>query len=234
MGAEAKEADWLIGFLQAREGERARLSRVLHDEIGQILSAAGLQLDLLRMDCAQVAGVAVRVVETQKLLEQAVAQLRDLSYELNPSIVERVGLQTALEKLIARCRKSFPGAVQLRWDESLRMPAQAAQACYKIVEQALENAARHSGAGRIEVTVERKVDGVQIEVRDDGSGFRIEDAVPGPGALGLRLMEYHARSAGMAFSLASAPGKGTIVKAIYPRRERAAAGEGHRRRGSGG
>ncbi len=208
-------ADWLVAFMQAREQESARISRTLHDEVGQILSAAGLQLDLLRMDCVQVAGVVERVAEAQKLLEQAVAQVRDLSYALNPSIVERAGLNFALDRLVGRYRKTFPGSVRLLFDSSVHVPLEIARPMYKIAEQALENAVEHSRCTHIEVLFRRKGNTVSLEIRDDGCGFPVDEVRSRSGGLGLRLMDYHASEAGLQLSLASEPEKGTIVKAIY-------------------
>ncbi len=232
MGEKAAEPEWLGYIIEARDRERARISRLLHDEVGQVLSAAGLQLDLLRMDCAQEPPLAARIAEAQKLLEQAVGQVRSLSYALNPAIVERAGLKGALEELIERSRKVFSGRLEFAWDGGLRLPGQAAEACYRIVELALENALRHSGAGRIEVRCRRQGPEAIVEIRDDGCGFAAGQAGrPGRG-MGLRLMEHLARRGGLELSLASEPEKGTIVKAIYRLRERAAAGgQGRDRRG---
>ena len=73
---------------------------MLHDDIAQVLSAAGLQLDILRMDLAEaVPGIASRTDEIQKLLDHAVKRVRDLSYELNPPVAERAGLQSGAEWL---------------------------------------------------------------------------------------------------------------------------------------
>ena len=209
-------ANLLVSVMHAREQDGERVSRILHDEVGQVLSAIGLQLDLLRMDLNEnVAGCSRRIVDIQKVLEQAVTQVRDLSYELNPSIVQRTGLQFALDRLVGRYRKDFPGSIRLMFDSSVRLPLETATALYKIGEQALENAVQHSGATRIEVVVKPGKLGVALEVRDDGAGFSPGRQVEDARGLGLHLMRYHATHSGLRFSVASAPEKGTIVKAIF-------------------
>jgi len=220
MDEDRGQSGWLVSILQARERERARISRILHDEVGQILSAAGLQLDLLRMECTQMAGVSERILEAQKLLEQAVVQVRDLSCVLNPSIVERSGLQFALERLVGRCRRGFPGTVRLEFDPSAQVPVEAAQAFYRIAEQALDNAVRHARCSTVDVLFQQREDGIGLEVRDDGSGFVVEQVRCETGGLGLRLINHHATEAGLELSLASAPERGTIVKALYRRAKR--------------
>ncbi len=205
-------ANLLVSVMHAREQEGAHISRILHDEVGQVLSAVGLQLDLLRMDLQEnPSGSLSRIVEIQKVLEQAVTQVRDLSYELNPAIVERTGLQFALDRLRGRHGKAFGGTIRLFFDPSVRVPLEVATALYKIAEQALDNAVRHAQAAQVEVLVKPSKHGVALEVRDNGIGFS-----PGqsPG-LGLHLMRHYAAQAGLRFSVASAPERGTIVRAIY-------------------
>lgn len=208
-------ANLLVSVMHAREQEGARVSRILHDDVGQVLSAIGLQLDLLRMDLNEnVADCSRRILDIQKVLELAVAQVRDLSYELNPSIVERTGLQFALDRLIGRYRKDFKGTIRLLFDSTVRLPLETATAVYKITEQALENAVQHSGATRIEVLVKPGKHGTTLEIRDDGSGPSAERAVGGATGLGLHLMRYHATQSGIRFSVASIPDHGTIVRAV--------------------
>jgi signal transduction histidine kinase len=213
---ERSLAHLLVSVMNAREQEGARVSRILHDEVGQVLSAVGLQLDLLRMDLIDnVADCTKRIAEIQKVLELSVAQVRDLSYELNPSIVERTGLQFALDRLAGRYRKGFEGKIRLLFDSSVRLPVEVATALYKIGEQAIDNAVAHSGASRVEVLVRTVKQGVSLEVRDNGRGFSPEQETAGNTGLGFHLMRYHSTQAGLRFSVASFPEKGTIVKAIY-------------------
>lgn len=213
---ERSLASLLVSVMNAREQEDARVSRILHDEVGQVLSAIGLQLDLLRMDLNEnAAGSSKRILHIQKVLERAVAQVRDLSTGLNPSIVERTGLQFALDRLVGRYRKDFHGTIRLLFDSTVRLPVRAATAVYKIAEQAIENAVVHSGATRIEVLVRSAKQGVSLEVRDNGAGISPERKSLDTEGLGLHLMRYHSTQAGLRFSVASIAEKGTIVKAIY-------------------
>ncbi len=206
-------ANLLVSVMNAREQEGARISRLLHDELGQVLSAIGLQLDLLRMDIKENKEEGSRrIADIQKVLEMAVGQVRELSYELNPSIVERTGLPFALDRLVGRYRKAFEGNIRLLFDSSVRVPVQPATALYKIAEQALENAVQHSGGTQVEILVKPAKQGVALEIRDNGKGFPSEKDA---GGLGLHLMKYQAAQAGIQFSVASVPEKGTIVRAIF-------------------
>jgi signal transduction histidine kinase len=204
----------LVSMMTAREQEGARASRLLHDEVGQVLSAIGLQLDLLRMDIQEnIEAGRKRIGEIQKILETAVVQVRDLSYELNPAIVERAGLQFALDRLVGRYRKDFRGTLRLLFDPAARVPLEPATAMYKICEQALDNAVGHAAPTQIEVFVRPSRQSVALEVRDNGRGF-IPEKTDEKG-LGLHIMRYHAARGGLLFSVTSAPEKGTIVRAIF-------------------
>jgi signal transduction histidine kinase len=224
---EQSLARLVVTLMNAQEQEWARVSRVLHDEVSQVMSAVGLQLDVLRMDLQdRVPEISARTAEIQKLLERAISLVRELSYELNPAIVEKAGLQFALERLIGRYRKRYSGTLRLMVDLAELLPPDVASALYKIAHQAIENAVHHSEASLIEVMIKPVSRTTVLEVRDQGIGFRIEELkgkVPG---LGLLMMQYYASQADIDFSVTSEPGKGTIVRAVYPssRSRRGAAG----------
>ncbi len=132
--------------MNEHEAVLSRVSRLLHDDVSQVLSAVGLQLDAMRMDFRdQRSRFGRRATEIQELLEQAIEQLRDITNELNPSIVERAGLQFALDRLIGKARAGFPGTLRLHFDASLRVPTILAKAFYKIAECALDLAKAHAG-----------------------------------------------------------------------------------------
>jgi signal transduction histidine kinase len=119
----------LLGFITEREAEYGRISRFLHDEVGQVLSAVGLQLDALRLDfSAQAPELEPRTIEIQEMLEPVIGRLRAMSYELNPSVVQRAGLQFALDRLAVRLQDRFSGTVRLRLDPAVHIPPHRAEA----------------------------------------------------------------------------------------------------------
>jgi signal transduction histidine kinase len=189
---------------------------LLHDEVGQVLTAVGLQLDVLKLDYkAQLPEIVARIHEIQQMLDQAVTQVRALSYDLNPAVVEKAGLQSALDRLVGRYRNEFKGTLRLHYDSSVRVPLEVANAWYKIAELALENAVQHAKAGKIEVSIRPALAGTMLEVRDDGCGFSRDDAgVQTPG-LGLLLIEHYATQAPIEVEVKSSPGKGTAVRCMY-------------------
>jgi signal transduction histidine kinase len=206
----------IVSTINARDVESNRVSRILHDEVGQVLSAVGLQLDVLKLDYRENnPDITERVNEIQKMLDHAVQQVRSLSYDLNPSVVERAGLHMALDRLVGRYREKFAGSLRYLYDSSVRVPLAVGNAWYKIAELALDNALTHAEPGRIEVHVRRSQKQLMIEVKDSGKGFSTGDAKVNPKGLGLLLIEHYASLAPISVEVKSTPGKGTTVRSIY-------------------
>jgi len=202
----------LFAAMNEHEVVLARVSRLLHDDVSQILSAVGLQLDAMRMDFrGQAPEMDSRATEIQELLEQAIEQLRDISNELNPSIVERAGLQFALDRLIGRVRASFPGTLRLHFDSSLRVPTILAKAFFKISECALDLAKSAPGCSLIDIHVKRAQGEYVLEISDNA---QIPSA--GPASLGQLLMDYHASKNHVTLKTERQPGKGGMVRASFP------------------
>jgi signal transduction histidine kinase len=207
----------VLGALRTQDHERSTMSRFLHDTVGQNLSAAGLHLDLIRMDleenspdiCARIAGI-------QRMLEGMMQELRDYSYELNPALVERAGIHSALDRLVGRYRQRFPGTVRLILDPSTKIAEPIASALYKIAQEALENAVQHSGCSLIEIAVKSTRGGPHLEIRDNGRGFDPADVLQGRRGLGLLTMEHFAAEAGFDVSIVSTRESGTVVRASAP------------------
>lgn len=206
----------IVSIINARDIESNRVSRLLHDDVGQVLTGVGLLLDVLKLDFRdQVPELVDRVNEIQKSLDHAVRQVRSLSYDLNPSVVERAGLQMALDRLIGRYRERFTGSLRYLYDSSVRVPISIGNAWYKIAELALENAITHAGATRIEVHIHRAQNKVMIEIRDNGKGFSPLEVKINPKGLGLLLIEHYAAQTPMEVDIKSASGKGTVIRGVY-------------------
>jgi signal transduction histidine kinase len=215
--AEQELRHTVLGALKAQEFERAMVSRFLHDSMGQNLTALGLQLDLIRMDMESASpDTCQRIGGIQKLLEEMMESVREYSYELNPSMVERAGLRPALDRLAGRIRTRFPGTLRLNVDPSLRLDPKLASALYQILQEGVENAVQHSGCSAIEIAVKSTRTGTVLEVRDNGRGFDPADLVSGRRGLGLLSMEHYAAQAGLELVITSTRETGTTVRAATP------------------
>jgi signal transduction histidine kinase len=205
-------AQMLFAAMNEHEAVLSRVSRLLHDDVSQVLSAVGLQLDAMRMDFREQApGVDARATEIQELLEQAIEQLRDITNELNPSIVERAGLQFALDRLIGKVRIGFPGTLRLHFDASLRVPTILAKAFYKITDCALDLAKAAPGCSLIDIHVKRAQGEYVLEISDNAP---MDDKGSAP--LGQLLMDYYASKNHVTLRTERVPGKGSFVRASFP------------------
>jgi PAS domain S-box-containing protein len=212
--AEQELRHTVLGALKAMEFERGVLSRFLHDSVGQNLTALGLQLDLMRMDLETVSPVTcAKIAEMQKILEQIMEEVREYSYELNPSAVDRIGLRTALDRMVDRFCKRFRGGLRLNVDPSLKFSPSVASALFHIAQEAVENAVQHAGCSLIEIAVKSSRTGVFLEVRDNGKGFDPAELLGVGRGLGLLSMEHYAAEAGLELSISSNRETGTVIKA---------------------
>ena len=215
--AEQELRQTVFSALKAQESERRAASKFLHDSVGQNLTALGLQLDLVRMDLqTTVPETSNRLAEIQKVLETMMEQVREYSYELNPSIVERAGLRPALDRLLSRSRAHFAGTVKIEADPLLKVDSKVATALYHIAQEALENAIRHASCSAIEIAVKSTHNGPVLQVRDNGRGFDPGDILGGCRGLGLLSMEQYAAQAGLELSIFSTRNAGTEVRAAAP------------------
>jgi len=207
-------AQMLFRAINEHEAVLARVSRLLHDDVSQVLSAVGLQLDALRMDFREAApGVEGRAGEIQELLEQAIGQLRDISNELNPSIVERAGLHFALDRLTGKVRRSFSGSLRLHFDPATRIPTVLANTFYKIAECALESAIARPGCTLIDIQVKQSRGDYVLQIADNGEW---DDFDAGDATMAHLLLDYYASKNHVALKVDNTPGKGTTVRASFP------------------
>jgi signal transduction histidine kinase len=204
----------LFAAIQEHDAALDGVARVLHDDVSQVLSAVGLQLDAMRMDFRnQAPGIDERASEIQAMLEQVIEQLRDISNELNPSIVERAGLQFALDRLAGKVRKTFSGSLRLHFDSTARVPTEVATTFYKIAECALESAVARPRCSAIDIQLKRAQGDFVLEIRDDAEA---DDADRRKLPLARLLLDYYASRGHIALDILGAPSRGTIIRASHP------------------
>ncbi len=211
-GSPPALAQMLFAAMNEHEAVLARVSRLLHDDVSQVLSAVGLQLDAMRMDFREQAPeIDTRAVEIQELLEQAIEQLRDITNELNPSIVERAGLQFALDRLIGKARAGYSGTIRLHFDASIHVPTILANAFYKIADCAIDVAKETSGCSLIDIHVKRAQGEYVLEI--SYNAISEDEATP---PLGRLLMDYYASKNHVTLRTNRTPGNGSVIRASFP------------------
>lgn len=205
--------------LAVQEEERREISRELHDDVGQTLGA--LKIGLHRLARAQGEALRALVAECTAAADTALDRLRQISHELRPPQLEQLGLEEALRWLVERQAAATGSDIRFRSAcLGRRRPSVAIEsACYRIVQECLNNAARHARAKAIQVSLESDGNLVKLRVHDDGIGFdpeAVRERAHRGASLGLVSMEERAQLAGGRLKVRSVTGGGTTVSAIFP------------------
>jgi two-component system sensor histidine kinase UhpB len=201
---------------EVREVELTRVSREIHDELGHALTA--LRLDLgwmvpkLRRNREPVRRKAADMLT---MVDDTIDAVRKIAARLRPPVLDDLGLAAALESLLERFGRQTEIEVELQAGAD-DLPSLARRALYRIVQEALTNAARHSLARHAKVTLECRPELVTLEISDDGVGIPA-GATDNPTSLGLVGMRERATALGADFRVASSPGRGTTIRVTMPR-----------------
>lgn len=197
--------------LAAQEAERIGIARDLHDEVGQLLTGVLLQLD-------SIAGTAPdqreEINEAKQAVRRALDEVRRISSELRPEMLEHLGLVSALIELTTTFGRISGVRVERQFDTSLpKLPPDTELAVYRIAQESLTNVARHSQAGRVTIALERGPDSVVLRVADNGRGF--DTSTPAEHG-GLRSMRERALLVDGVLAIGPASGGGVEVRLEVP------------------
>ena len=192
--------------LAAQEEERIRIARELHDEVGQALTAVLLQLD--RADAGGEAGE--RIEEAREAARATLEEVRAIARNLRPEALDDLGLAAAVRQL---CNDAERAGVLVEREiaADVRLDPEVEVVVYRVAQEAITNALRHSGGERVRVTLARLGGGAELRVADDGHGRG--DAADGAG---LRGMRERAVLAGGVLEVSSPPAGGTCVTLRVP------------------
>jgi signal transduction histidine kinase len=208
----------LHGKLEAtKEEERRSLSRELHDELGQTLTALKLRLQL-GAPGGGPGSLGDARLEPVALVDDLIARVRKISVDLRPPLLDEVGLISALRVYLEGQTALSGVPIDLEADEPAegtpRLSADTEIACFRVVQESITNALRHAGARRLRVRISRSGRRLSLSIRDDGRGFdpaTLDDAAA-RGHLGVVGMRERIRAHGGRFELTSAPGAGTAIE----------------------
>lgn len=187
-------------LLSAQEEERKRISRKVHDELGQTLAAARWAL------------AGGDLAEAERLLNLSVEGMRTLARELRPPLLDELGLTPALRALAERFTASTGIVVEVEGPPG-RLPPEVETALFRVIHEALENVRRHAQARQVTITLDRRRGAVVGEVADDGKGFDPHRTGEG---LGLSGMKEWVGFLGGELDIRSRPGRGTRVQFRVP------------------
>ena len=202
-------------LLQVQENERHRLSRELHDDIGQLLTAAKLQSDWLKRRMPEeLHGQCSILCDT---LEETLTKVRDVSAILNPRQLASLGLEASLRAHLLKTLANTPVHWSLECHQRLTgIPEEMALAAFRITQEAVTNILRHAQAKNLQVCLQRQPQGLILQIRDDGLGFSPASDPGREGQRGMAGMSERIDQLGGTLTVASEPGKGTQIEALFP------------------
>ena len=201
--------------LSAQEQERTRVARDLHDEVNQSLTGLLLRLEAAREKAPPA--LEAELAEIRVVANQAMQELLALARQLRPTALDDLGLVAALAGTVREITNQ--GSVRASFDvggELAALPVDAQVVVYRVAQEALSNAVRHSGAEHVQVGLHREGTDVALSVADDGRGFSFDETARG---LGIGGMRERALLVGGEFAIESRPGIGTRVRLLVPIRE---------------
>ena len=204
----------------AQEEERRLVARELHDEVGQAISAVLVEIGRLesRLPDGQAESRAA-LASAHQLADRAVAQVRDMALLLRPSMLDDLGLAPALKWQAREIARRSGIQVKVAAEEAAdELPDEHRTCIYRVVQEALNNAARHARATSVRVDVQREETQVRVSIQDDGAGFD----PAGERGMGILGMEERVKNLGGVFRIDSKKGGGTIVSLLLPLGPRAA------------
>jgi signal transduction histidine kinase len=206
----------------AREEERIRIAREIHDELGTLMTAIKMDLAFLRReiggDGAPQSPQALReqIHATTKLVDNAIESVHQIARELRPGVLDHLGLRAALEWQMQEFQSRAKIECQFCSDlDELPVEPAHATAVFRILQEALTNVARHAQATRVEASLRKESTCLVLQVRDNGKGFSKAQIANGH-ALGLLGMRERALAFGGEVFFQTAPGQGTVVTVRLP------------------
>lgn len=197
--------------LRAQEQERARVARDLHDEVSQSLTGLLLRLEAVREEAPTE--LEPKLAETKGLANRAMRELLSLARQLRPTALDDLGLTAAVAGQVEQLGQGEVEAELTTEGDFSDLPDDVQLVAYRVAQEALTNAGRHSGARRVDVSLRRLGRGVELTVADDGRGFPFEQSQRG---LGIGGMRERALLVGGELTIESRPGQGTTVRLAVP------------------
>lgn len=200
-------------LVAAQENVRTRLSREIHDELGQLLTAA-----IIEVSSMAPARGGERLTRALELLQRTIESVRRIAADLRPAVLDELGLVAAVENEVARFqqRTGIECELSIR-PASLVLDPERSTAVFRVIQEAMTNVARHAAATRVEVRLRQSASETLLEIRDNGVGID-PAAVQSGRSFGLIGIRERVRHAGGTVDIEGVPGRGTIFTVRIPAR----------------
>ncbi|MEY2486604.1 MAG: hypothetical protein QOH39_2252 [Verrucomicrobiota bacterium] len=202
-------------LFHVQEEERRHLARELHDEIGQALTAAKINLQSVTVN--DDGATSARLQETSAILDRLLGQVREISIDLRPSMLDDLGLVPALRSLLDQQGRRASVAVRFSAENMPEDLAPEIQTtCFRMAQEAITNALRHANPTRVDVDLRRDNGDLRLVIRDNGKGFDVKSAQAQAVGLGLIGIKERAALVGGRARIVSSSGKGTTIEVSLP------------------
>jgi signal transduction histidine kinase len=206
-------------LLSTQDEERRRIARDLHDGLGQELSAAKMLVDGIHLGNQSTEACAQAALQASGLLDRVMQQVRSISHLLHPPLLDEIGLQSALRWYLDGLteRSGIETVFEVEPEEFPRLAPEVETAVFRIIQEALTNVFRHSGAAKACITLTKHPDHVAVSIRDFGKGIaaHIVELRPGSVGIGLGGMRQRAKEFGGELRLKNAQ-PGTLIEVTIP------------------
>ena len=212
---QEERRELIAHLVRAQEDERARIAADIHDDSIQIMTASAMRLEMLRDELTDPAHIAL-LMRLDETIQESIKRLRRLLFELRPRVLDSEGLVAAIRMYLQE--QEAPFVVSFEDHLTIEPSPNTRVIAYRILQEAVTNARKHSNANRLDALVETSDGGLNLLVRDDGEGFTVldEEHKIRPGHLGIAAMRERAELAGGWLQIHSAPDTGTILEAWVP------------------
>ncbi len=210
-------------LLKSQDEERRRIARELHDSVGQLLAALGMNLSEVRLDIERLAKTANALMDSENLVHEMTTEVRTISHLLHPPLLDEAGLCSALRWYVDgfAVRSKIKVALDLPKDFN-RLPRESETAIFRVIQECLTNIHRHSGSPNARIRLWQHDEQVIVEIEDQGKGIppekQLEMASGGTPGVGIRGMRERLRQLGGTLEINSS-GSGTVIVVQLPMSE---------------
>ena len=199
---------------QVRENERIAISRELHDDLGQSLTAVKIDLGMIKQKVTDDE-VILKINKLTALVGETIKTVQRLTSQLRPEIIDDLGLEAAIDWYTKEFEQRTGIKVLLDMDSGLSMLPNASLTLFRIMQESLTNIARHSSANRVEIGLSQNRESICFRISDNGIGIT-EDEIKSRKSFGIISMKERTASLGGSFEICSKSGCGTIINLILP------------------
>jgi two-component system sensor histidine kinase UhpB len=199
---------------KARESERESISRDLHDELGQALTAIKIHLGFIRQTVTDT-NVHSKINKVTTMVGDAIASVKRITARLRPEIFDELGLEASIEWYAKEFGVLNKVDIRLTIQSGIPLPVDSSLTIFRIIQEALTNISRHAKATRVYVGLSKTDDFINLRISDNGIGIGKEE-IESKTSWGIISMKERAKSLGGTFDIYSEPGSGTVVKVVLP------------------